>query len=376
MPLTPAEMRDVFPIARRFAYLDHAAIAPLATPVRSTMEVFLTRQSEEPFDLAHWEKLHSQVRSRVAQLIGAPTEAIAFIKNTSGGLGMVAAGLDWQPGDNIVGVDREFPSNVYPWLDLKRKGVELRLYTPPSGRIELPGLTALCDARTRLLAVSAVQFWNGFRLDLRELVSRLRNTGVLTVIDAVQAVGAMRINVVEAAVDFLCAGGQKWLLGPLGSGFAYVGPRMLERLHPPLVGIGSVVADHEFFNYDVTLKPDARRYEESAPNFPAVLGLGAAANLLLRAGLDAVEQQILRLSDRLRQELSRLGYELLPKSSRPGERSGIVSFRHPRIVPAEVHGRLHDAGVIISLRGDFLRASPHYYNNDQDIDRLLQALPR
>src|ERR1700682_2254445 len=135
MPLTPQEMRALYPITSRYAYLDHAAIAPLATPVRSTMGVFLDRMTEEPFDLAHWERFRSQVRGRLAELLSVGPESITFTKNTTSGLGMVAAGLDWEVGDNIVGVHREFPSNILPWMGLKRKGVELRLYQPEGGRI-------------------------------------------------------------------------------------------------------------------------------------------------------------------------------------------------------------------------------------------------
>jgi cysteine desulfurase / selenocysteine lyase len=376
MPLTPAEMRDVFPITRRYAYLDHAALAPLSTPVRSTMDVFLDRQAEEPFDPAHWERLKAQVRSRIAELVSTGPESIAFIKNTTSGLGLVAAGLDWHDGDNVVGVDREFPANVYPWMDLRRKGVTLKLFRSDDGRIDAEAISRLCDDRTRVLAISAVQFWNGFRTELSSLRPALANKDVLIVVDAIQAAGALRLDLSKGPIDFLCAGSQKWLLGPIGAGFAYVGPRMLERLHPSVIGMVSVVRDQDFFSYDLTLKADARRYEESSPNYPGILGMGAAVNLLLRAGLDRVEEEVLRLADRLRNELPALGYELLLKPGRPAERSGIVSFRHPRIVPAELHGRLRDAGIIISLRADFLRASPHYYNSDADIDRLLEALPR
>jgi len=376
MPLTSAEMRALFPIAGRYAYLDHAAIAPLATPVRSTMDVFLTRQEEEPFDQAHWERLRGQVRSRVAELISAGAESITFVKNTTAGLGLVAAGLDWEAGDNIVGVDREFPSNIYPWMGLQRKGVELRLYRPEQGRIDVKALAQLCDRRTRVLAISAVQFWSGFRTDLGALSKALTGRDVLLVVDAIQAVGAVQLDLARAPVDFLCAGAQKWLLGPMGIGFAYVGPRMLERLNPVTIGPDSVVRDDEYFEYDLTLKPDARRFEEAAPNYPGILGMGAAVNLLLRCGPPAVEEVVLRLADRLRDELPRRGYELVFRPMLPSERSGIASFRHPRMVPAELHTRLREAGVIISLRGDFLRASPHYYNSDEDIDRLLEALPR
>jgi len=376
MPLTPQEMRALYPIARRYAYLDHAAIAPLATPVRSTIEVFLGRLTEEPFDLAPWERFRSQVRGRIAELLAVGPESIAFTKNTTSGLGLVAVGLDWEAGDNIVGVDREFPANIYPWMGLKRKGVELRLYRAEQGRIDVKALVRLCDQRTRVLAISAVQFWSGFRTDLAALSTVLKGRDILLVVDAIQAAGALRLDLRATPVDFLCAGAQKWLLGPIGVGFAYVGPRMLERLTPVTIGTDSVVRDEEYFEYDLTLKPDARRFEEAAPNYPGILGMGAAINLLLRAGLPAVEDAVLRLADRLRDELPTRGYELVLKPMSPSERSGIVSFRHPRMVPAELHTRLREAGVIISLRGDFLRASPHYYNSDEDLDRLLEALPQ
>jgi selenocysteine lyase/cysteine desulfurase len=344
--------------------------------VRSTMEVYLGRMTEEPFDLSHWERLRSQVRTRIAELLSVGAESITFTKNTTAGLGLVAAGLDWEDGDNIVGVQREFPSNIYPWMGLKRKGVELRLYQPEQGRIDVKDVVRLCDRRTRVLAISAVQFWSGFRTDLGALATALRGRDVLLVVDGVQAVGGLHLDLSRTRVDFLAVGAQKWLLGPMGVGFAYVGPRMLERLHPVAIGPESVVRNQEYVDYDLTLKPDARRFEEAAPNYPGILGMGAAVNLLLRCGAPVVEEVVLRLADRLREELPGRGYELVLKPMAPSERSGIVSFRHPRMVPTELHSRLREAGVIISLRSDFLRASPHYYNNDEDLDRLLEALPQ
>src|SRR5260370_20899429 len=322
-------MGELYPITGSYAYLDHAAIAPLATPVRSTMEVFLARMTEEPFDLTHWERLLGQVRSRVAELLSVGPESIAFTKNTTTGLGLVAAGLDWEAGDNIVSVDREFPSNIYPWMGLKRNGVELRLYRPAQGRIGVNAVVRLCDQRTRVLAISAVQFWSGFRTDLVALGTALKGRDVLLVVDAIQAVGAMRLDLAAAPVDFLCAGAQKWLLGPIGVGFAYVGPRMLERLTPVTIGTDSVVRDEEYFDYDITLKPDARRFEEAAPNYPGILGMGAAVNLLLPARPAAVEGRLLRLADRLRDELPSPGYDRVFKPTLPSERSCLVSFRHP-----------------------------------------------
>src|ERR1700674_5447153 len=246
MPLTPQEMRALYPITSRYAYLDHAAIAPLATPVRSTMEVFLARMTEEPFELAHWERLLGQVRSRVAELLSVGPESIAFTKDMTTGLGLVAAGLRLGGGDKNVGVDWEFPSNIYPWMGLKRKGVELRLYRPEQGRIDVKALVRHCDRRTRVLAISAVQFWSGFRTDLGALGTALRGRDVLLVVDAVQAVGGLQLDLSRTPVDFLAAGAHKWLLGPMGVGFAYVGPRMLERLNPVIIGPESVVHAREY----------------------------------------------------------------------------------------------------------------------------------
>ncbi len=376
MPLSSQDMRDLFPITRRYAYLDHASIAPLSTPVRAAIEVFLSRQTEEPFDKPHWSRLREQVRSLIAQLLQVRPETVTFVRNTTSGLGLVAAGMDWEPGDNIVGVRGEYPANIYPWMGLQHRGVELRLYRPIDGRIDPKGLLELCDKRTRLVAVSFVQFWNGFRSDLLAIGSACRSKGIFLIVDGIQGVGALDLNLSDVPVDFLCAGAQKWLLGPIGIGFAYIGDRLFERLRPVSIGTESVVRDEEYFEYDLTLKPNARRFEEAVPNLPGILGMGAAVNLLVRAGLVRVEQHVLRLADRLREHLPRRGYQLVAPGKHPLERSGIVSFRHPRMVPAEVHARLRDAGVILSKRGDFLRASGHYYNNDADIDRLFEALPR
>src|SRR3984893_11962100 len=245
MPLTPQEMRALYPITHRYAYLDHASIAPLATPVRANMGVFLGRRTEEPFDLPHWARFRSQVRGRVAELLAVGPESITFTKNTTAGLGLVAAGLDWETGDNIVGVDREFPANIYPWMGLKRKGVDLRLYRFAQGRVDVKALVRLCDQRTRVLAISAVQFWSGFRTDLGALGTALRGRDVLLVVDAMQAAGALQLDLSKTPVDFLAAGAQKWLLGPIGIGVVYVGPRMLDRMSPVTIGPESVGRNRE-----------------------------------------------------------------------------------------------------------------------------------
>ena len=374
MPLTSPAMREQFPIARRYAYLDHAAIAPMAVPVQRAIADYMERQQNEPFEEKGWAALRADVRSRIAELLGTTPEHITFTRNTTAGLSLVAAGLSFRPGENVVCVQGEFPANVYPWMGLKRKGVELRFYEPTDGRIDVGGLLKMCDSRTRVVAISWVQFANGFRSDLVSLGSELRSRETFLVVDAMQAVGHLATDLGRLPVDLLAAAAPKWMLGPLGIGFAYVSERLFPRLWPPSIGVESVVQDHEYFRYELCLKPDARRFEDSGPNLAGLSGLNAAVDLLLQAGPAQIEARVLQLADSLREDLRRRGHRLLLEPA-PRERSGIVSFRHRSEPAATVAARLREAGVITSLRGDFVRASPHFYNNEDDLGRLLEALP-
>ncbi|HYM50003.1 MAG TPA: aminotransferase class V-fold PLP-dependent enzyme, partial [Candidatus Limnocylindrales bacterium] len=365
-----------FPITRRFAYLDHAAIAPLALPVRAAMERYLACLQTEPNDPDAWEAERRRIRAQLGALIRTAPARITFTRNTTSGLAIVAAGLDWRDGDNVVGVRGEYPANVYPWLALADRGVTLRLFEPAAGRIDPGALLALRDARTRVVAISWVQFWNGYRSDLVAIGDALQGTDTLLVVDGIQGLGALAFDFDGWPVDFLACGAQKWMLGPIGIGFAAVSDRILDRLRPTSVGTDSVVADHEYFRYDLRLKDDARRFEDAAPNYPGILGLGAAASLFLERGPAAVEAAVLRNAALVRDGLLDRGYRVITAPRHGREASGIVSFRHASIDPAALHRRLREAGVVLSLRGDFLRAAPHFYNDAPDIDRLLEALPR
>jgi selenocysteine lyase/cysteine desulfurase len=259
-------------------------------------------------------------------------------------------------------------------MGLERKGEDLRLFQPVDGRIDIAGLLRMCDSRTRVVAVSWVQFANGFRADLPALASELRSKDTFLIVDAMQAVGHLATDLARLPVDLLAAAAPKWMLGPLGIGFAYVSDRLFPRLWPPSLGVESVVQDHEYFQYELCLKPDARRFEDSGPNLPGLSGLNAAAELLLQAGPEEIEGRVLQLADSLREGLRHRDCRLLLEPA-PQERSGIVSFLHRSQPAAAVHARLREAGVITSVRGDFVRASPHFYNNQDDLGRLLEALP-
>ncbi len=368
--------RALFPVTRRFAYLAHAAHSPTSTRVAEAQQAFIEEQMTTGIPVFdRWEARLAAVRQSAARLIGATPQEIAFVKNTSHGLLHIANGLPWQAGDNIVTADLEFPSNVYPWLNLQRLGVETRFAPCRAGRVHLDDLAAHMDERTRLVALSFVRYNSGFRIDVRGLADLVHARGALLAVDSVQGLGALPFDVEAMGVDFMSASGHKWLTAPYGSGLLYVRRDHLDRLTPALsswLGHQDPMANMERF--DMPFWPDARRFEEGVPNWAALLGLGAAVDTLLEFGVPAIERHILGLNARLASELEACGYTVLSPRDHDGERSGILFFTHPTQPAAALEARLRAADVVVSVRNGALRVAPHFYNTWDDLQRLLEAL--
>jgi len=368
--------RPLFPITEEYAYLNHASIAPYSVPVARAMDDFIARRHQRGWlDAPKWKDRLDKVRGMVAQLIAAAPEEIAFTSNTSHGLNIVASSIGWQEGDNLIGAETEFPANVYPWLNLQRRGVEVRLAPARDNRILIEGIAALTDERTRLVALSFVEFATGFRNDLRAIGQLCRERGIYFCVDGIQGVGALDLNVTQSPVDFLAAGGPKWLMGPIGAGFLYCRRALIEKLIPLRVGWWSVVDRDDFFRYDSPLREDARRFEEGSLNFLGLHGLGASLELLLEVGIPRIEKRVLGLTNYLIAGLQERGYHIPTPIASPKERSGIVCFNHPHHALDDLEQRLSKANVILSKRGQVIRVSPHFYNDETDIDQLLNALP-
>lgn len=369
-----AQYRALFPITQRWVYMNHAAIGPLpATAVERVADV--ARTISETAD-EHWAgrlEEAERVRGLAARLLGAraPHE-VAFVANTSDGLGLVAAGLDWRPGDNVVGAQGEFPSNVYPWMNLGSRGVAFRLAPERDGRIDPDDLILLVDDRTRAVALSWVQFSSGFRSDLRRIGEFCRERGVLFVVDAIQGLGALPIDVERDYVDVLSASAHKWLLGGEGIGVAYVSDRVVERIEPRRVGWTSVEDWIKWSRYDLTLREGAGRFECGTLNTFGVHALGASLELLLEVGVEAIERHLKALTERIAEGLRERGFEVLGR--REGEWSPIVAATHAERSPAEVVAKLKERGVIAAHRSGRLRISPHFYNTIDEVDALLDAL--
>ena len=365
-----------FPIKRRRAYLNNASIGVIPELAVASVTGFLRQVQESgrnhyPDWCAHAD---SAVKERIARLIGARRSEIAFTKNTTEGINIVANGLRWQAGDNVIVPDIEYPSNVYPWLQLAARGVEVRWVTNRSGRIEAADIEKLIDRRTRLITLSAVQFSNGYRQNLPELCELCRRRAVLLHLDAIQWVGALSLDVHELGIDFLSVGGHKWLLAPIGTGFFYCSEAALDLIHPPSVGYHSVDKHEDHMDYDLTFRVDAGRFEEALVNFPGIWGLDAAIDLQLRIGPHEIEEAITSLCELAEERLLARGVHIA--TPRDTSRSGILCFTHPHLSTEEGVPRLRDAGVDVASRGGAIRISPSFYNDSEEIERLIEALPR
>ncbi len=366
--------RRQMPVAALWAYLDHAAVAPLSGPAQKAIAGWAREAAEEgATDWSAWTHRVEETRRRAARLIGSAAAEIALVPNTTSGISLVAEGYPWLSGDNVVTLADEFPSNQYPWMNLAGRGVETRRVSTDEGRLDLAKLDEACDERTRIVAISWVGYATGYRHDLGAVAQIAHHHGALVCLDAIQGLGVFPLDVGQTAIDFLAADGHKWLLGPEGAGVLYVRGEHLERLRPLGVGWNSVVHSHDFRHIELKLKPSAERYEGGSQNMVGMLALGASLEMLLGYGIDQIAEQILKITDQACERLAQIGAQIV--SVREGERrSSIVSFELAGHDPALVRRHCLAQRVLLSCRGGRLRISPHAYNNEDDLDRLIAAL--
>jgi selenocysteine lyase/cysteine desulfurase len=369
------ELRAHFPVTRDYVFLNHAAMSPLPDlGVQAVCNYAVSAGAKGSEAIPRWTKVQETVRRDLAQLIGARPYELAFVGSTSEGISAVANGLDWQEDDNVVIPEVEFPSNVYPWLNLERRGVEVRWWRASKGRLNLDDLRVLLDSRTRLVSVSAVQYGSGFRVDLAGLATMLKEKKVFLCVDGIQQVGAIPLNVKAMGVDFLAADGHKWLLSLEGLGFLFCDENVLDRLHPATVGWKSVVDALEFHHIDFTLRPDAARFEPGSLNTAGIYALGASLGLLSGVGVDHIFWRISSLIDELAEGITKRGFRILSWLGE-NERSGILVFTTGER-DREIFEYLREHKIITSLRGGGIRLSPHFYNNEEDVRRFFEALDR
>lgn len=369
------QLRELFPITQNYSFLNAAAVTPLSRPAWEAVCRYVEEMCEHAGIGADLYRNAERIRSLAARLIGAATDEVVFVKNTTEGIGWVAGGLPWQAGDNVVITAVEFPANVYPWMGLGRQGVGLRMVKEVDGRVPVDDVMAAIDERTRVVSVSAVQYASGFRMDLPRLGQACRERGVFLCVDAIQALGALPIDVQAMQIDFLSADGHKWLCGPEGCGIFYCRRELLDKLTPVFAGWLCMEDALDFGNYRFEFLRSARKFDTGSYNLAGICGLGASIEMWLEVGIEAVARRVLALTDRLVEGLRAKGYRVI-SSRLPGEASGIVAFVSDCHDHEEIRKRLHEQHrVIISCREGRLRVSPHAYNTPEEIDQLIDLLP-
>lgn len=362
------------------AFFNHAGVSPLPADVAQAVHDYADQAGRAGYFGSTWMEDMDDFRAVSAELIGARSpDEIAFVPNTATGVSVSAGALNLQDGDRVLVTDAEYPSNRHFYNMLQQRGVELDIvYQQEDGRIPTEDIISAVNERTRLVGISHVQWGSGFRSNLRPIADAVHAVGGLLSVDAIQSAGALPVNVAEDDVDILAAGGHKWLLGPTGSGILYIRKELIDGLIPPVLGANSMDGGLAAGNEELILSPTASRFEPGATPTATMLGLRASVRHLLNIGIDNVWAQLESVTSYLRAALEDAGCVVFSPWG-DSERSGIVIFDPPEELAAkesvdETWERLQDSGIITAVRFGRLRASPHFYTPESDIDRLVAAL--
>ncbi|HDO41794.1 MAG TPA: aminotransferase class V-fold PLP-dependent enzyme [Candidatus Bathyarchaeota archaeon] len=376
------DVRKQLPIVERKIFLNHAATSPLPICAAKAMRKFLSDkirfQSIRDIDLDSWLKKIADSKKLFSKLIGAGEHEIARIPNTTFGLNLIAQMLPCKPGDNVVTNTLEYPSNVIVWLKLKEKDVEVRFVKDINGKISLDELEKSVDDRTVAVAIGQVGWFNGFRHNLKAISEIAHDKGAFLVVDAIQAVGNMRIDVTKEGIDFLSCGSYKWLLGPPGAGFLYVRKDLIDEFNPPILGENSLKSEvvktniYERFDlFELKYSQGISKYEVVHLNDIAFIGVSESMRLLLDFGIENIEKRIETINDYLIERLLENGYEIRTPLSKE-ERHAIINFKIRD--PNKAVEFLSKNGIIVSRRVGGIRVSPHFYNTEEEIDKFIEAL--
>lgn len=367
------------PVTRKWAYFDHAAVGPLPQPTSDVISQWCQQATEEGDTVwPLWNRGVNRTRRSAAEMLNADPEEIALVPNTTAGISLVAEGYPWQSGDNVVTLANEFPSNLYPWMNLASQGVETRrVEVDPDGRVNLDRILAACDERTRIVSCSWIGFASGFRIELEKIAEAIHSRGALFFLDAIQGVGVYPLDLANVPVDFLAADGHKWMLGPEGAGLFFVRKKHLDLLRPVGVGWYSVSHCFDFGKIELDLKPSAARYEGGTMNAVGFLALDSSLQVLRQTGLTSttspIAARISDITDYACERLSRVGAQLRTIRE-PNHGSGIVSFQLDGEDLSAVRDRCMANGIVLSHRNGCLRISPHAYNTESEIDQLVEVI--
>ncbi|HMP84593.1 MAG TPA: aminotransferase class V-fold PLP-dependent enzyme [Verrucomicrobiota bacterium] len=373
------ELRQLeFPVCRAKVFLAHAGVCPLPRRVAVAVANYVNSATTADQEMFALSRLLDEGRNLGARLLNCQPSEIAFVGPTSLALSFVAGGLSFRRHDNILVYHDDYPSNVYPWMALADKGVEVRLLNIRSlGNIRPRDVIGQVDENTRLVALASCHFVSGHRLEHNAIGAELRKRGILFCLDAIQTLGAFPTTV--EYVDMLAADSHKWLLGPCGAGILYVRKEILDQVKPTVYGSNNVRSPDFIAQEQVVFRSGAKRYEPGSYNMLGIIGLNAALELALEIRVDNIAAELLRKRGHLVSALKSKDYDVLNADSPDANASGIVTFHKESCDLPALHKKLESAGVITSLRSDrkgrrYIRLSPHYYNTDAELNRALELL--
>jgi selenocysteine lyase/cysteine desulfurase len=370
--------RHEFPVTRDKIFLAHAGDAPLPRRVAEAVANYAREATTGDQEKFVYPGILEKGRKLGAQLLNCQSNEVAFVGPTSLALSFIASGLKLRRGDNILVYFEDYPSNVYPWMALADQGVEVRMMnTRGLGLIRLKDVIGQVDENTRLVALASCHFISGYRLDFQAIGKHLHSRNILFCLDAIQTLGAFPTTMDE--VDLLAADAHKWMMGPCGAGLMYVRSTVQEGITPPIYGWNNVRCPNYVAAEHIVFRSGSQKYEAGTHNLLGIVGLVAAMELMLELGVENIGRELLRKRARLVPALQAKGCTVLQADAPAANGSGIVSFHRPGSDLAALHQKLTDAGVVTSLRGDrtgqqYIRLSPHYYNTDAELERVLELV--
>jgi len=363
-------IRGEFPSLAQWTYLNTATFGQMPRcAAHAVAQHFARRDEFACTDFVSWFDDADLIRARIGRFIGCQPSDIAFIHNASAGFSLLMGGLDWKPGDRVVTLRDEFPNHYYYPSHLSSRGVEF---------VET-GWDSFYDSlqpNTRLVALSTVNYSTGFQPPLAEVSSELRRRGILLYVDGTQSLGALRFDVAAIQPDLFAVDAYKWLLSPNGAGFMYVSPQLRERLAPAVIGWRSDKnwRNHEDLNHGMPLfSAAAEKYEGGMLPFALLYAMDAAIRMIESIGTEHIERRVLELAAETRAVLRRAG-ACLPGDTSPHYDSQIVTARFEGRAASAIAKQLQSRGVLVAARHGSLRVSPHFYNNQADLESLAAAL--
>lgn len=371
------DFRQEFPIRERFAFLNHASVAPIPASTHAAIAEFARAAAEEgPANYTGWLHAMAMARENAGTMINADPNDICFVKSTNHGLIIVANSINWKAGDNVIGLEHEFPANLLPWKNLRHHGVEFRGVPEQADfTYNIDDIVARMDSRTRLLSVSWVEYSTGVRNDILQLGEICRERGILFCVDGIQGLGVLPVDVSTAPIDFLMADGHKWMLAPEGCGFLYIRRDLIPELNDNMAGWCGMKNPQDYDNTEQGYKPTARKFEEGSHNLMAINALGASLRIIEGAGKQYVENRIRELTTYLLEKSREKNYKTVTPEKWEN-RAGIISLYKDGVdVDATAKRLAEDHQIIIAARRGYLRVSPHFYNEEEELDRLVEALP-